>query len=128
MSHPGADERVRSKQVRAWLLALLRYAVTRENADRDAFLASAAELDRCGSRLEQPAFDFFTRSSAELCAALDAPGEPGSHAVLQRLIRRVDDARLRRALEAAIALEPAPPLRIASRDSRGDLWKGLASR
>ena len=118
--------------MRDWLLALLRYAVTLEEADHAALLAAAAELDRSGARSEQPAFDFFTRTSMEFCLALGAPDQPESRAVLQRLLRRIDDRRLRGALEGAIALArpvmPGPPLgRSETRPGRReDLWKGLA--
>ena len=55
----------------------------------------------------QPAFDFFTRTSMEFCLALGARDQPESGAVLRRLLRRIDDRRLRGALEAAIAPDEA---------------------
>ena len=126
MNDLGAQERARSNLVRDWLFLLLRYAVTLEEADHAALLAAAAELDRSGSRSEQPAFDFFTRTSMEFCLALGAPDKPELRAALRRLLNRVDDRRLRRVLQAAITEEPQRPLSVAKRSSRDYLWKGLA--
>jgi len=126
MSDLGPEERARRSQVRAWLLTLLRYALTLEEADHATLLAAAAELDRSGSRSEQPAFDFFTRTSMELCLALGAPDQPESRAILRRLLRRIDDRRLRGALEAAVALEPEQPVGKTRPRRRENLWNGLA--
>ena len=73
-------------------------------------------------------FEFFRRTSAELCAAILQPNERAS-AVLQQYLARIDDDRLKRAFAAAIdASQPAvsPISRPAGR--RNDLWKGLSSR
>ena len=62
--------------LRAWHLALLRFAVTREVSDMQAAWAIAAELDRLGTRDRDSAtFGFFRRTTQELCAALLQPGE-----------------------------------------------------
>ena len=65
---PGMERH--AKTLRAWQLAILRFAVTLDNADRLAVLMIAAELD--GDRQKRdskPEFGFFRKTSAELCAA-----------------------------------------------------------
>ena len=119
--------------LRAWHLAILRYAVTRDNADRLAVFRIALEIDslepgqepRQDGRMD---FDFFRRSSVELCTAILQPNA-GASANLQQYLARIDDDRLKRALAAAIdASEPAVlPARRAGGHGN-DLWKGLASR
>jgi hypothetical protein len=120
--------------LRAWHLAILRYAVTRDNADRLAVFRIALEIDSLEPKQNEPRqdggadFDFFRRTSVELCTAILQSNARAS-AILQQYLARIDDDRLKRALAAAIdASEPA-----VSRASRavgrgGDLWKGLASR
>ena len=73
-------------------------------------------------------FEFFRRTSAELCAAILQPDERAP-AVLQQYLARIDDDRLKRTFAAAIdAGQPAvsPISRPVQR--RKDLWKGLSSR
>jgi hypothetical protein len=49
-----------AKTLRAWQLAILRFAVTLDNADRLAVLAIASEIDRLGPRHGgKPGFSFF---------------------------------------------------------------------
>ena len=115
--------------LRAWHLAILRYAVTRDNADRLAVFRIAREIDSLESGQDGRAdFDFFRRTSAELCSAILQPNARAS-AILQQYLARIDDDRLKRALAAAIdSSEPAmsPAGRAVGRGN--DLWKGLASR
>jgi hypothetical protein len=119
-----------SKALRAWQLALLRFAITMDNADRLALLAIAAELDSPGSRPSaRPAFRFFHNASAELCHAIINPQLAASAAVLQRHLTRCDDERLRRAFAAALAIDlplAKPPTRPLKPNS--DLWRGLSRR
>jgi hypothetical protein len=62
--------------LRAWHLAVLRYAVTLDNADRLAVLRIAREIDRLYPRQQDSTeFEFFRRTSAELCAAILQPNE-----------------------------------------------------
>ena len=62
--------------LRAWHLAVLRYAVTLDNADRLAVLRIAREIDRLYPRQDGSTdFEFFRRTSAELCAAILQPNE-----------------------------------------------------
>jgi hypothetical protein len=61
--------------LRAWHLAILRFALTRENADRLGVLMIANEIDRLGRPDDAgPDFSFFRRTSAELCSDPTAPG------------------------------------------------------
>jgi hypothetical protein len=119
----------RTKKVRDWLLALLRYAVTLHDADKSAVLVIAEEIDKLGSCAEdRSAFKFFRRTSTELCSAiLDAQNSKKS-AVLHLHLKRIDDCRLRRAFEAAIDEDTSPATCDADKmRKRGaqDLWKGL---
>ena len=115
--------------LRAWHLAILRYAVTRDNADRLAVFRIAREIDSLEPGQNGWAnFDFFRRTSVELCTAILQPNA-GASAILQQYLARIDDDRLKRALAAAIdASEPAvsPAGRAVGRGN--DLWKGLAFR
>ena len=115
--------------LRAWHLAILRFALTRENADRLGVLAIANEIDRLGRLGDiRPDFSFFRRTSAELCAAIPRH-QDGDDAVLNRYLAEIDDARLHRALAAALDVPPPKPdlVRKPLRPNR-DLWRGLPSR
>jgi len=115
--------------LRAWHLAMLRYAVTLDNADRLAVLRIAHEIDRLDSQHSGHAdFEFFRRTSLELCAAIRQPNEPAA-AVLQQYIARIEDDRLKRAIAAAVDIvrpTVSPARKPVGR--KGDLWKGLSSR
>jgi len=115
------------KALLAWQLALLRFAVTRDDADRLALLAIATELDAPGSHAPAlPAFRFFRQASAALCHAIVNPQHPGSVAVLQRHLKRIDDERLRRTLAVAFAIDMSSAgLPTASPKPNHDLWRGL---
>jgi hypothetical protein len=118
-----------AKTLRAWQLAILRFAVTLDNADRLAVLMIAGEIDRLDPRQQgNPDFSFFRTTSAELCAAILRPSELGS-AVLRQYLARIDDDRLKRVFAAAIeAGQPAVvPVRRPVKPVNG-LWKGLSSR
>ena len=116
-----------ARTLRAWQLALLRFAVTLDNADRLAVLAIAAEMDRLHPVQDgKPAFGFFRRTSAELCAAILQPNEHSS-ALLRQFLARIDDDRLRRAFAATIEAEKvASTSKSIRRD--GGLWRGLSTR
>ena len=115
--------------LRAWHLAILRYAVTLDNADRLAVLRIAREIDRLAQRRGGSAeFEFFRRTSAELCAAILQPGQPAS-AVLRQYLERINDDRLKRVFAAAIGADPPTVPQVSGRLGRGNgLWKGLSSR
>lgn len=117
-----------AKTLRAWQLAILRFAVTLDNAARLAVMAIANEIDRLAPQsAAEPDFSFFRRTSAELCAAIRVPNELASM-VLRRHLAQIDDDRLRRAFAAALEID-RPKISIArpiKRDS--ELWQGLSSR
>jgi hypothetical protein len=91
----GSDA-LRERKIRNWLLALLRFAVTRESPDRLAVLTAADDLDASGAK-GSAVPRFFTRSSKEVCEAIMAPGDQCGHDVLRRHAERIDDPRLRTA-------------------------------
>ena len=118
-----------ARTLRAWQLAILRFAVTLDNADRLAVMAIANEIDRLGVQHDgKPDFSFFRRTSAELCAAIVRPDEPGS-ALLRQYLARIDDDRLRRVFAATIETDQ-PKVSSISKPFRRDsgLWRGLSSR
>jgi hypothetical protein len=109
-----------------WLFAVLRFAVTRKLSDRASVLAAARQMDRLGARFGETHFAFFVRRSAEFCDAIAGEGGPEGHGSLRQQIKAIDDARLRRAFEAVLEIEPAEPQRRGSRrHKRQDLFKGL---
>ena len=117
-----------AKTLRAWQLAILRFAVTLDNADRLALMAIANEIDRLGPQHDgKPDFGFFRRSSAELCAAILRPNEL-TPAVLRQYLARIDDDRLRRVFAAAIEADHPKVSSISKPLGRNNsLWKGLSS-
>jgi hypothetical protein len=99
-SVPGGEWHART--LRAWQLAMLRFAVTLDNADRLAVMAIASEIDRLGPQHGGKAdFGFFRRNSAELCAAILQPGE-STPVVMRQYLARIDNDRLRHAFAAAM--------------------------
>jgi hypothetical protein len=118
-----------AKTLRAWQLAILRFAVTLDNADRLAVLMIAGEIDRLDPRHEgNPDFRFFRRTSAELCEAILRPDELASPVLRQYLVR-IDDDRLRRVFAAAIEADQPMVSPVGKPVKRGNgLWKGLSSR
>jgi hypothetical protein len=113
-----------AQKVREWLLAILRFAVTLDQADLATVQAVAIEMDRLGSQPDATTFAFFARSSAEFGHAIANKDDPNSIAVLRRQLARIDDRRLRRALEAALDCEQRTARPTGKRDS-SNLWKGL---
>jgi hypothetical protein len=124
---PGMERHART--LRAWQLAILRFAVTLDNADRLAVLMIAAEIDGLGPRHDgKPDFTFFRRTSAELCAAILRPNELTS-TVLGEYLTRIDDDRLKRIFAAAVdAGDPKVPLARKPVKRDKGLWRGLSSR
>ncbi|MDB5567644.1 MAG: hypothetical protein JWP84_4210 [Tardiphaga sp.] len=89
--------------LRAWLLSLLRFAVTLETSDRIMALAAATELDKANrDNVRASAFRFFTHASLQLCGAIAEPALPTSAAVIQAHLARIADPRLQRAFAAAL--------------------------
>jgi hypothetical protein len=123
-----------ARTLRAWQLAILRFAVTFDNADKLAVLMIAAELDGLGPGQDnkgqdnKPEFSFFRKTSAELCAVILQPNELAAP-VLRQYLARIDDDRLKRTFAAAIEIEQ-PKAPAVSRPAKHDngLWKGLSAR
>jgi hypothetical protein len=93
------------RKVRDWLLAVLRFAMTVEEADRFNVLAMAEDMDRLGYWPARSPFGFFSNTSTELCRALAKLDDPDSLGVLRRHLNRIDDARIRRAMAAAVGFQ-----------------------
>jgi hypothetical protein len=125
-SNPSGQAR-HDKLLLAWQLALLRFAITTDDADRLALLAIARELDAPGAHSSaRPAFKFFREASAVLCHAIINPQNPGSAAALQRHLAWSEGERLKRALAAVFAVDtPGARLPMASPKPKHDLWRGL---
>lgn len=118
-----------AKTLRAWQFAILRFALTLDNADRLAVMAIASEIDRLGPQDEAKLdFDFFQRTSAGLCAAILQPNELNA-AILRQYLAWIDDDRLKRSFAAAMQTEP-PNTSSADKPLKRDngLWRGLSSR
>jgi hypothetical protein len=128
MSEHGTVER-HAALLRAWHLAILRLALTRDNADRLNVLALANEIDRLGRRREgRRGFRFFQRTSTELCAAM-LRQQADDDVMLDRYAARIEDTRLRRAFKAALGMPRQKPEPASKRvGSNRDLWRGLPSR
>ncbi|KYH01346.1 hypothetical protein [Bradyrhizobium sp. DOA1] len=116
--------------LRAWQLALLRFAVTLDQADRLNVAAIAAELDRLGGRRSaDDTLHFFRRTSSRLCAAIGGQLQ-GADATLECFCKQIEEPRLRLAFAAAIGLaqsDPAPPPAVRLKRPP-DLFRGLPSR
>jgi len=116
--------------LRAWHLAILRFALTRNNADRLGLLAIANEIDRLGRPPHQvgAGFSFFRRESEELCAATLRQHKE-SDVILDRHLARINDAHLKRTLAVALEVPPRKPdLARRRHKPNADLWRGLPSR
>jgi hypothetical protein len=115
--------------LRAWHLAVLRFALTRDNADRLGVLAIANEIDRLGHQHQvEPPFSFFRRTSTELCAAM-LRQQTGDDDIISRYLAQIEDAHLHRALSAALENPQHKPEPAKKRiKPNHDLWRGLPSR
>jgi hypothetical protein len=107
------------------LLGILRFAVTLEQCDRGAVMCLAAEMDRLGASTTQSGFSYFTRTSTKLCDCIAAKHDFDKLAELCLDIEKIDDNRLRRALEGALFAKRNKSARSRQPD-REYLWKGLA--
>jgi hypothetical protein len=115
--------------LRAWHLAILRFAVTLDNADKLGVFAIAVEIDRLGERCgEQRQFGFFRKKSADLCAAIPRQSQT-AEATLRQYLADIDDVRLKRVFAAAMAIEQPDTLATKRHPKPGNkLWRGLPSR
>jgi hypothetical protein len=130
MSGGVAPDEWRTKMVRDWLLAILRFAVTLRDEDRSAVLLAAEEIDRLGKSLGDPSeFKFFRNTSIEICSAILAKLNSRESAVLRLHLNRIEDCRLRCAFAAAIRFgDSSQTIKSAvefRRRGGQDLWKGL---
>ena len=123
ISDPSVAEE--SSRIREWLLGILRFAVTLERRDQAAVMCLAAEMDRLGSDGSKSGFSYFTRTSTKLCDCIVAKHDFDKLAELRLYIEKIDDRRLRRALEGALFERRHKPGRSRQLD-REYLWKGLA--
>lgn len=118
----------RTRMLRCWHLAILRFAVTRDNADRLGVLAIAGKIDGLGrGHGDKPDFGFFRKVSAELCAAILQQGET-SGLTLRQFLAQIDDIRLKRAFAAALDVKPREAATSRKGSTRPNLWQGLPSR
>ena len=111
-----------ARQVREWLLLLLRFAVTTDPKDLSATLALADEIDARGLQWRPSAPTFFRRTTTEVCNAITTVDDPNSAPILKRHLARIDNPVLKRAFRAAVNIDERNAS--SQRNSR-DLWIGL---
>jgi hypothetical protein len=102
------EDEWRARALRDWLLALLRFAITLEAADRHSAMVLARTLDAAEAR-DDCGFSFFRTTSDEVCRAIAHQSHAGSAAVLQRHLSRIADRRLRNAFAAVCLPGHVPP-------------------
>jgi hypothetical protein len=100
-------------KVRDWALAIVRFAVTLDDRDKQAVLAFAVEMDGLGSVPGAASFTFFGRFSSDVCRAIADRDDPNRTAILRRHLGTIDDRRLRQVTAAAIDLEGACHARLS---------------
>jgi len=116
-----------TKEVRDWLLAILRFAVTLEKQDRATVFGLARQLDRSELNASRVVFAFFTRTSFEFCEAISERNKADRATILRRQLSRIPDPRLKRAIEAAIDFAPEALRKPVPKEYRqSNLWEGLA--
>ena len=116
--------------IRTWHLAILRFAVTLDHADKLPVFAAATEIDRIGENYgKERCFRFFRKMSADLCASI-ARRDPTADDILRQYLARIDDSRLRHAFAAITGIEPQRSAEIVKqpRKRENSLWRGLVSR
>ena len=112
--------------IRAWHLAILRFAVTLDNADKLGVFAIAAGIDRLGGSDEKRQFGFFRKASTEVCASILRRNQTAD-ATLRQYLAGIDDARLKRVFAAAIEQPNTTAVKRRSKPEN-ELWRGLPSR
>ncbi len=101
-----------ANKVRDWLLAIVRFAITLEQTDRQTVLAIAQEMDGLGFLPGRCSFSYFVRTSTSLCRAVADRDDPGRTAMLRRHLAAIGDRRLRQTTAAAFDLEGAQQARL----------------
>jgi hypothetical protein len=112
-----------AKQVREWLLLLLRFAITQDPEDRLAVLLMANGFDHLARQCRRSAPTYFRRSSREICDAITTLDDPRREAILDGHIAQIGHPGLRRAFQAAVY--PQWRTLDSARERRTDLWTGL---
>ncbi len=127
MSTGGSLEQ-HERILRAWQLAILRFAVTLDETDRLNVLAIAQEMDRSGRRERESEFRFFRKTSVDLCLAILDQGETRP-AILRCYLAQIGEHRLKQAFAAVVGM-PEPDAAPVRRRPKQDqyLFKGLPSR
>jgi hypothetical protein len=118
---PTIDEQNRQK-IDDWLLVLLRFAITRDTADRTAGVEFARLLD-AGETGAMRSATFFARTTVELCQAI-GENDRSQISILRRHLARIENPRLRNTFRAALGLEASDAPRSQAL-SRAYLWQGL---
>jgi hypothetical protein len=115
--------------IRAWHLAILRFAVTLDNADKLGVFAIAVEIDRFGGSCgEKRSFGFFRKTSADICAAIPRQNQTAD-ATVRQYLADIDDVRLKRVFAAAMAIEQPDTIAVKRHPKpENNLWRGLPSR
>src|SRR5262249_16622901 len=112
----------------AWHLAILRFAMTRENAERLAVFAVANEIDGLGRQHANRTFEFFRKTSAKLSAAILSRDE-AAEVLLRQYLAQVGDVQSRRTLGAALKIELPNQITEKRRSkATSSLWQGLPLR
>lgn len=97
------------RMLRTWQVAILRFAVTLDNADRLSVIAIAHEIDRGGGAHDDPAnFSFFRRMSSDLCSSILRQHD-SADAILRQYLARIQEPRMKRAFASAIEGDKALP-------------------
>jgi hypothetical protein len=117
-----SDQDWAARQVREWLLLLLRFAITTDPKDLSATLALADEIDARGLGWRPSAPSFFRRTSNDVCKAIAALDDPKRAAILKRHLARIDNPVLKRAFRAAVNFDERTA---SSQRNPRNLWLGL---
>jgi hypothetical protein len=125
ISDPLVSEQ--SRRIRELLLAILRFAVTLEQRDRAAVMCLATQMDRLGASKSNSGFSYFSRTSTKLYDCIIAKHDFDKLAELCFHSEKIDDGRLRRALEGALFAKRNKSAR-SSQPDREYLWKGLVAK
>jgi hypothetical protein len=102
------DAEWRERKLHDWLFALVRFAVSLEEADRRAVLSMAGDLDVLGSVRGRTTFSYFVRTSTLVCRAIADPAYSGRDAILRRFVDAIGKRRLREVFVTALSLDAAP--------------------